>query len=194
MALVVYEWLTLALWAPAQCHSFVSVCHPDSSEHLPDHSQLGPSLAAGCHIACWEMHHTKRKQIHFCLPSSTCHTNLTCLPPAAAAKPRWARSSPYALPLRHYLVPLLEGPVAATLGHLSLLQGLLQLLGDGLALLPQHVDLLVGSLHVQGGRILFLEGDGGELTDLQMMGKGPHGSEFPEMWWKISFSKSDLIL
>lgn len=70
---------------------------------------------------------------------------------------------PYALPLCHYLVPLLKGPVASTFGHLCLLQGLLQLLRDGLILLPQHIDLLVGSLHVQSGRVLFL----GELREMQ---------------------------
>lgn len=68
----------------------------------------------------------------------------------------WTCSLPYALPLCHYLVPLLEGPVTPTLGHLGLLQGFLQLLGDGLTLLPQHINLLVGSLHVQSGRVLFL--------------------------------------
>lgn len=65
---------------------------------------------------------------------------------------------PYALPLCYYLVPLLKGPVSSTLGYLGLLQCLLQLLRDGLVLLPQYIDLLVGSLHVQSGRVLFLMG------------------------------------
>lgn len=66
------------------------------------------------------------------------------------------RSLPYALPFCHYLVPLLEGPVTPTLGHLGFLQGFFQFLGDGFTLLPQHINLLVCSLHVQSSRVLFL--------------------------------------
>lgn len=63
---------------------------------------------------------------------------------------------PYAFPLCHYFVPLLKGPVSSTFGHLGLLCGLLQFLGHGLILFPQHLNLLIGSFHVQGGRVLFL--------------------------------------
>lgn len=64
---------------------------------------------------------------------------------------------PYALPLCHYFVPLLEGPVPSTFGHLGFLCGLLQFLGHCFVLFPQHLYLLIGSFHVQGSGILFLK-------------------------------------
>lgn len=67
-----------------------------------------------------------------------------------------AAGIPDAFSLCHNLVSLLEGPVPTALGHLSLLHSLLQFLRHGLTLLPQHLNLFIGTLHVQSGCVLFL--------------------------------------
>lgn len=67
--------------------------------------------------------------------------------------------SPYALSFCYDLVSLLEGPVSAALGHFCLLHRLLELLRNGLALLPKHLQLLTDTLHVQRRAVLLLQGD-----------------------------------
>ncbi len=65
--------------------------------------------------------------------------------------------APYALSLCYDLVSLLEGPVSAALGHFCLLHSLLELLRNGLALLPQNLQLLTDTLHVQRRAVLLLQ-------------------------------------
>lgn len=72
---------------------------------------------------------------------------------------------PDAVPLRHDLVPLLEGPVSPALGHICLLEGFLQLLAQSLALLSKEFSLLVGSPGIHCHRVFDLVGSRGKQRD-----------------------------
>ena len=73
---------------------------------------------------------------------------------------------PDTVPLCHNLVPLLEGPVPPALGHICLLEGLLQLLAQSLALLSKNFSLLVGSPGIHSYRVFDLMGMKGKQRRL----------------------------